>query len=717
LLTISIHGLIRGEALELGRDADTGGQTLYVVELMRALGERPEVSHVDLLTRYIADPQVDEAYSRTVEPVSDKTRIVRIPCGGDAYLPKEELWDSLDDFVDNTLDYIRAQADLPHIIHSHYADAGYVGARLSHMLGIPLIHTGHSLGRVKRRRLLAGGLGRDVIESRYRIGRRIAAEEEALSAASVVITSTRQEIEDQYAHYDYYSPGQMKVVPPGTDLARFHPPDGDEWSTAAGRSVYRFLREPAKPMILALSRPDQRKNIIGLVEAFGGCPELQAAANLVVVAGTRDDIVDLEPGARRVLTDVLLAVDRYDLYGKIAYPKTHASDDVPEYYRLAALSGGVFVNPALTEPFGLTLLESAASGLPIVATEDGGPVDIIENCGNGLLVDPLDPEAIAAAILDLVTDTEKRERFARAGLDGVRRHYTWTAHAEKYLAALREPLERAEPLPRRAVPRTARPYRDRALFTDIDQNLMTEDGSLETLSALLRDNSRRMVFGVATGRSLESALKILRRRGIPRPDVLISSLGTEIHYAPGLNHDEVWARHVDHLWNRLELTRILGEIPGLTPQPAQEQGVFKLSYLYDADIAPGVEEIRKLMHREEQSVNVFLSFGRFLDVVPVRASKGYALRWFADQREVPLEHVLAAGGSGADEDMMRGNTLAVVVANRHHEELSGLRNVNQIYFAKRPGAGGILEAVDHYDFLGACAPPDSDDIDLTPPNG
>ncbi len=60
---------------------------------------------------------------------------------------------------------------------------------------------------------------------------------------------------------------------------------------------------------------------------------------------------------------------------------------------------GVFVNPALTEPFGLTLLEAAATGLPLVATENGGPVDIIGNCGNGLLVDPLDRQAIAAALL------------------------------------------------------------------------------------------------------------------------------------------------------------------------------------------------------------------------------------------------------------------------------------------------------------------------------
>ncbi|MGB5717744.1 MAG: HAD family hydrolase, partial [Gammaproteobacteria bacterium] len=83
-------------------------------------------------------------------------------------------------------------------------------------------------------------------------------------------------------------------------------------------------------------------------------------------------------------------------------------------------------------------------------------------------------------------------------------------------------------------------------------------------------------------------------------------------------------------------------------------------------------------------------------------SKGFALRWFADQWEIPLEHMLVAGGSGADEDMMRGNTMAVVVANRHHEELSALMDVEHIYFAKQPYAAGILEAIEHYQFFRNC---------------
>ena len=88
--------------------------------------------------------------------------------------------------------------------------------------------------------------------------------------------------------------------------------------------------------------------------------------------------------------------------------------------------------------------------------------------------------------------------------------------------------------------------------------------------------------------------------------------------------------------------------------------------------------------------------------LPIRASKGFALRYFADRWDIPLEHVLAAGGSGADEDMMRGNTMAVVVANRHHEELSALIDMEHIYFAEQPFAAGILEALEHYAFFRDC---------------
>lgn len=695
IVLISIHGLIRSRDLELGRDADTGGQTKYVVELATALAKQPDVERVDLVTRRIIDAEVGPDYAELIEPLADTARIVRIEAGPEGYIRKEDLWDHLDSFADNLLGWLHQQPRSPDILHSHYADAGYVGVRLAHSTGLPLIHTGHSLGREKRRRLLALGSSMEEIEQRYHISRRIDAEEDTLTNADLVITSTQNEIGEQYELYDCYTPEKMAIIPPGTDLEQFHPPASVEEDIAFKNILEKFLHEPDKPMILALSRPDQRKNIVGLLEAYGESPRMQQLANLVIIAGNREDIRELNEGEQAVLTELLLVTDRYDLYGRVALPKRHSAEDVADIYRLAAASRGVFINPALTEPFGLTLLEAAASGLPLVATENGGPVDIIGNCHNGLLVDPLDRTAIEEAILSILENPALWQKFSENGLQNVARHYSWQAHAQAYFRKIRPLTQDRQPLPKTPPPPVTKDgrFRKQAIFTAIDNTLLGDADGLEQFSRVIREQRKKILFGIATGRRLDSVLAILKSHRIPMPDILITSLGTEIYYAPQLIADIAWAYHIDHLWTPQVLRRVIGSLPGLTPQAKKEQSRFKISYYYDSNAAPSMEEILTLLRQHELSVNPTLSFGQFLDLVPARASKGQAVRYIARQWNVPLERILITGGSGGDEDMLRGNTLGVVVANRHREELSILSDTGQVYFAERSHAMGILEAI------------------------
>ncbi len=702
ILLISIHGLIRGQSLELGRDADTGGQTKYVVELAQTLGQHAQVERVDLLTRQLLDPSLDDDYNQPLEALQDNVSIVRIKCGEDRYIPKEELWPCLDNFVDNTLAYLKEQERLPDVIHTHYADAGYVGVRLANVLGIPLVHTGHSLGRIKRQRLLASGMKQDAVEQRYNMAHRITAEEETLATAARIITSTRQEVDDQYSFYDYYQPNKMRVVPPGTDLQIFTPPTGNEWGSHVAQGLKRFLTEPHKPIILALSRLDQRKNVISLVEAYGESAALQKLANLVVCLGSRTDMRELANGPRAILLNLFMAIDRYDLYGKIAYPQRVTAEDLPVLYRLAALSGGVFVNPALTEPFGLTLIEAAASGLPVVATEDGGPIDIIGNCKNGYLIDPLDRADIEAKILQVLEDRDSYAQMAQQGLAGVRQHYTWAAHVERYLEVI-EPIVARQDLPEAVVfAKQAKLYQTGAIVSGLDHILTGDIPALREFLDTLRPHRQEITFCLATGRRFDSALRELAAYRIPQPDVLITSLGTEIYYSPELTPDSGWADHIDYLWKPSAIKRVLADCPGLTLQPAEEQSDFKISYFYAAVDAPSVEEIRSLLLQNDQTVNVILSFGQFLDILPIRASKGYALRWFVERWGIPLENTLAVGATGADEDLMRGNVLSVVVGSDFRDELSGLTEIEPIYFAEQASAAGILEGLDHYRFFERC---------------
>ena len=124
-----------------------------------------------------------------------------------------------------------------------------------------------------------------------------------------------------------------------------------------------------------------------------------------------------------------------------------------------------------------------------MATEDGGPTDIINNCHNGYLIDPLDKKAMADTLLAVLDDKDKWKSLAHNGIKGVREHYSWHAHAEKYLKIVKPVVDKSEPLTRMELRRRPMLYHDRALFTDLDQNLL---GNPDSLREFVRVIQRHM---------------------------------------------------------------------------------------------------------------------------------------------------------------------------------------------------------------------------------
>ncbi|WP_437194497.1 HAD-IIB family hydrolase [Planctomicrobium sp. SH527] len=712
---ISLHGLVRSQNIEMGRDADTGGQVRYVIELAKELAATPGVTRVDLFTRKIRDKRISPDYSEEIEFISENCQIVRLSCGGGRYHRKEKIWPFVDEYVDRMLSYTRKLGLTPAVVHGHYADAGYIAKEMASALGVPFIFTGHSLGKPKLDYLLEEGWTREKCNDVLAIDHRIHVEQECLAAADLVICSTHHEKDTGYCKYPRNEKCRIEVIPPGTDLNRFFPyyeyqinPLGISEKFKQARvhmeqALQQFLFAPEKPVIVALCRPDRRKNIQALIKAYGESLPLQSISNLVILAGIRRDIEVMPDNEREVLTDILLMMDRYNLYGKMAIPKEHDSEfEVPELYRIAAAGHGVFANTAFVELFGLTFIEAAATGLPFVGTMNGGPQDIVKNCASGLLVDVYDQQSLTDTLLTLLTDRGKWTALSNNGVNHTPKHYSWKSHCESYVASLKELTEASDMLgSRRRKQSIDSRLRDvnSLIITDIDNTLIGDDLALERFIELLQEHRETLAFGVASGRSPELIEEILERYGIDDIDVVIAAVGTEIYYGRELRPDNSWKARLRHKWFPDLIRKALSDFDWIQLQEDNfAQREFKISYNLTAekDGPEALQEIQQALDASRSAYSLVLSHDRFIDVLPHRATKGKAVRYLSQKWNIPLEHIATGGDSGNDYDMLSGRTSGIVVGNYSYELESLKNSTHVVYFAEGHYANGLIEGLQHY---------------------
>ncbi len=701
LLHLNLHGLIRSKDLELGRDSDTGGQTLYVLELVRGLAARPEVEKVELITRLIIDRKVSSDYSNPIEKISSCAEIIRLPFGPKRYIRKELLWPYLDDLADQIVQRLQKQPDLPDWIHAHYADAGYVGALVSRRLGLPLVFTGHSLGREKLRRLLVAGVDHDQIEQTYSISKRIDAEELALAHANLVITSTKQESEEQYARYGRFSSENVEIIPPGVDLNRFHSIDlkSKDEEKQLNQLFKPFLRDLNLPPLLAISRAVRRKNIPALIETYGRSSILQQRHNLILILGCREDSRQLEKQQREVFQQVFELVDKYNLYGKVAYPKQHKREQIPLVYRWAACRKGLFVNPALTEPFGLTLLEASACGLPMVTTDDGGPRDILSRCENGLLVDVTDIEAFRDGLETAGANPTLWKTWSNNGVEGVSRHFSWDAHVCNYLAKMQKRLKFLAPRHRtfENVEENS-PIGKKIIFLDLDNHLEQSKG-LSILKNKLRDHLSNydIKLGILTGRSIKAARYRYQETKLPNPAVWICQAGTEIYYADNEKSDIFWQDSITVDWNRKGIEKALFDLKDyLEPQSTDQQGLYKVSYLLKEPSDAVLPLVRKRLRQFGLAASPHLKCHWYLDVVPLRASRAEAIRFLTLRWGLSLEKVIIVASQQGDAELIRGLTTNIITSD-HDSSLDGFRSQQRVFFSDAQDE--VLDGLKHFRFF------------------
>jgi sucrose-phosphate synthase len=230
----------------------------------------------------------------------------------------------------------------------------------------------------------------------------------------------------------------------------------------------------------------------------------------------------------------------------------------------------------------------------------------------------------------------------------------------------------------------------RIIISDIDNTLLGDANALAEFINYLEKNRDSISFGIATGRHLESAVAVLEQWQVPMPDIFITSVGSQIHYSPKLEADENWLKHINYCWKPDEIRDHLSQVKGLSLQADINQSQFKISYIVDDNF-----DLSKLQLQHD--ANVIYSHGEFLDILPVRASKGLAVRYLAQTRGLPMTQIMVAGDSGNDTEMLTNEGLGIVVGN-YSTELESLKNKRGIYFAKSHYAAGILEGIKHFDW-------------------
>jgi len=234
---------------------------------------------------------------------------------------------------------------------------------------------------------------------------------------------------------------------------------------------------------------------------------------------------------------------------------------------------------------------------------------------------------------------------------------------------------------------------DRLLISDIDHTLLGDRIALKELIDYLQ--SSEIAFGIATGRSIESAQQILQEWKVPSPDLWITSVGSEIYYGEEIQMDLEWLEHINDQWQPKLVREAIAKLSGIKLQTAEGQRTHKISYLVDPAKSPSIEEIQVHLRQYQLHVQAIYSHQEFLDILPLRASKGDAVSYCANKWNFAIENILVAGDSGNDEQMLTSGANAVVVGN-YSFELEKLRGQEPVYFAVGDYAQGILEAIAHY---------------------
>ncbi|MEG4205610.1 sucrose synthase [Microcoleus sp. Pol7_A1] len=492
IVLVSPHGWFGQEGV-LGRP-DTGGQVVYVLDQAKSLekqlqedihlagldslGVKPKVI---ILTRLIPNSDGRRCNER-LEKVhgTENTWILRVPFREfnpkltQNWISRFEIWPYLETYaIDAEKELLAEFQGKPDLIVGNYSDGNLVAFLLSRKLKTTQCNIAHALEKSK---YSFSNLYWQESEEKYHFSLQFTADIIAMNAANCIVSSTYQEIvgqPDSVGQYESYNCFTMpdlyhvvngielfspkfNVVPPGVNESVYFPytriedrVQGDRdrlnellFTLEDPEQVFGKLDDPQKRPLFSMARLDRIKNLTGLAELFGKSQKLQEKCNLILVAGKLrvEETEDYEEAEE--IKKLYAIIDQYNLHGKIRWLGVRLSKSLSgEIYRVIADTQGIFVQPALFEAFGLTILEAMITGIPTFGTQFGGPLEIIQDGVNGFYINPTNHPETAQKLLDFLSKCEHNPNYwyeiSTRGIDRVYSTYTWKIHTTRLLTLAR----------------------------------------------------------------------------------------------------------------------------------------------------------------------------------------------------------------------------------------------------------------------------------------
>ncbi|KAG4941911.1 hypothetical protein JHK87_045782 [Glycine soja] len=484
IVILSIHGYF-GQADVLGLP-DTGGQVVYILDQVRALEEellhKIELQGLDVkpqilvVTRLIPDAK-GTTCNQELEPVTNTkhSNILRVPFYTDKgmlrqWVSRFDIYPYLERFSqDATAKIFDLMEDKPDLIIGNYTDGNLVSSLMASKLGVTQATIAHALEKTKYEDSDAKWMAFD---EKYHFSCQFTADIISMNAADFIITSTYQEIAGskqkpgQYeTHTAFTMPGlcravsginvfdpKFNIAAPGADqsvyfpstekeqrLTSFHPAIEELlYSKDDNEEHIGLLEDMKKPIIFSMARLDKVKNLSGLVEWYARNKRLRSLVNLVVVGGFFNPAKSKDREETEEIKKMHFLMKEYNLKGQFRWIAAQTDRyRNSELYRCISDTKGAFVQPALYEAFGLTVIEAMNCGLPTFATNQGGPAEIIVDGVSGFHIDPYNGDESSDKIADFFekckTDSQHWNRMSKAGLQRINECYTWKIYAKKVL--------------------------------------------------------------------------------------------------------------------------------------------------------------------------------------------------------------------------------------------------------------------------------------------